>query len=58
MRCTSQRLVDHSQESTSMIRRTIAATFHPDDGDVSMRVVEVFLALLALVAAGILAFLR
>jgi hypothetical protein len=41
-----------------MIRRTIAATFHPDDGDVSMRVVEVFLALLALVAAGILAFLR
>jgi len=42
-----------------MFRRTIAAALHPDDGESSsMRVVEYFLAFLALAAAGILAFLR
>ena len=40
-----------------MFRRAIAALHH-DDGESSMRVVEYFLALLALAAAGILAFVR
>jgi hypothetical protein len=41
-----------------MFRRTIAAAFSPEEGDRSMRLVEWFLAGLALVAAGFLAFIR
>jgi hypothetical protein len=41
-----------------MIRRTALPTSEPADGDHSMRVVEYALALVAVAAAGILAFLR
>jgi hypothetical protein len=41
-----------------MFRRTLANANHSDEGETSMRLVEYFLALVALAAAGILAFLR
>jgi hypothetical protein len=41
-----------------MIRRTALPTTESDDDDHSMRVVEYVLAVVAVVAAGILAFLR
>jgi hypothetical protein len=47
-----------AQESRSMIRPTALPTTASEDDDHSMRVVEYALALVAVVAAGILAFLR
>ena len=42
-----------------MLRRSIAAALHPDDGESSsMRIVEYVLAFVALLAAGFLAFVR
>jgi len=40
-----------------MFRRTLAA-IHTDEGETSMRLVEYFLAFIALAAAGILTFIR
>jgi hypothetical protein len=41
-----------------MIRHTTIATAEPETEDRSMRVIEYALALVALVTAGVLAFLR
>ncbi|HEY7133293.1 MAG TPA: hypothetical protein VH440_13650 [Candidatus Limnocylindrales bacterium] len=41
-----------------MIRETIAAVAHPEDGDRGMRLVEVVMAIIAVVAAGVLALIR
>jgi hypothetical protein len=50
-------VVDEARELGSMFRRTLAA-IHSDEGETSMRLVEYFLAFIALAAAGILAFIR
>lgn len=41
-----------------MNRETIASAIRPEEGEGSMRVVELVLAVMAVVAAGILAFVR
>ena len=41
-----------------MIRETIASAILSDEGERSMRVVELVLAIVAVIAAGILAFVR
>jgi hypothetical protein len=41
-----------------MIRETIASAIRSDEGEGSMRVVELVLAIVAVIAAGILAFVR
>jgi hypothetical protein len=50
-------VVGQARELASMFRRTLAA-IHSDEGETSMRLVEYFLAFIALAAAGILAFIR
>ena len=54
---TQRTVVDQARELESMFRRTLAA-IHTDEGETSMRLVEYFLAFIALAAAGILAFIR
>jgi hypothetical protein len=41
-----------------MIRHTILTAIEPDEEERSMRVVELVLAIVAMVAAGVLAFIR